>query len=177
MPRLSPIDRDKMNDEQNRIYDNIAGGPRGGVRGPFNVLLHSPELADRAQALGAYVRYNCAVPWKLREFAILICAHHWEAEYERYAHESHARKAGLDEAIITAVREGTKPPVNNEPEKLIYDFCTQLLDKHRVDDDTYARAVRELGENGTVDLVGLLGHYSLIAMTLNAFEVPIPDGG
>ena len=177
MARLPQLARDQMTLEQQRVHDEIAGGPRGGVRGPFNILLHSPELADVAQALGAYVRYNCAVPWKLRELAILICAHHWDAEYERYAHEPHARKAGLDEAVITAVREGTTPQLGDAAEQAVYDFSTQLLGNHRVDDDTYGRAVKELGEVGTVDLVGLLGHYSLIAMTLNAFEVPVPEGG
>ena len=177
MPRLPQLDRERMNPEQQRVHDEIAGGPRGGVRGPFNILLHSPELADVAQALGAYVRYNCAVPWQLRELAILICAHHWDAEYERYAHEPHARKAGLDEAVIIAVREGTTPQLGDAAEQAVYDFSTQLLGNHRVDDDTYGRAVKELGEVGTVDLVGLLGHYSLIAMTLNAFEVPVPEGG
>jgi 4-carboxymuconolactone decarboxylase len=176
MSRLPPLTPENMTPEQKRVYDDIASGPRGGVRGPFTALLHSPKMADCVQRLGAYVRYDCSVPQKLRELAILITAKHWTAPYEWYAHESHARKAGLGENIIEAVRTGARPPFTEPAEEAVYDFVTELYGTHRVSDGKYAAVVAALGEEGTVDLTGLLGHYGVISMTLKVFEVPLPDG-
>ena len=176
MSRLPPLTPENMNAEQKRVYDDIASGPRGGVRGPFMALLHSPALADCVQRLGAYVRYHCSVPQKLRELAILITAKHWNAPYEWYAHETHAREAGLDGAIIEAVRAGQRPPFTEPAEEAVYDFVTELYGTHRVSDAKYDAVVAVLGEQGAVDLTGLLGHYGVISMTLNVFEIPVPDG-
>ena len=95
-----------MNAEQQKVFDAIAGGPRGGVRGPFLPLLNSPELADKVQKLGQFVRYECSIPWNLREIAILVTAYHWKAQYEWFAHESEARKAGVSVAVIDAIQDG-----------------------------------------------------------------------
>jgi 4-carboxymuconolactone decarboxylase len=176
MSRLSPLAPENMNPEQKRVYDDIASGPRGGVRGPFTALLHSPKLADCVQHLGAYVRYDCSVPQKLRELAILITARHWMAPYEWYAHEPHARKAGLSEEIIDAVRAGNRPSFTEPAEEAVYDFVTELYATHRVSDGKYSAVVAALGEEGAVDLTGLLGHYGVISMTLKVFEIPLPDG-
>lgn len=176
MSRAPQLSRDTMTAEQQAVHDAIAGGPRGGVRGPFNVLLHSPRLADAVQALGAYVRYDCAVPWKLREMAILITAKHWTAQYEWFAHEKIAREAGLDDGIIEAIRAGRKPSFTEEAEEVVWRFATELYENRRVSDETFAAAEKLFGVSGVVDLVGLMGHYNVIAMTLNAFEVEVPDG-
>lgn len=176
MPRLPVLDRDDLSPEQLKVYDDIASSPRGGVRGPFNALLHSPALADRVQKLGAFVRYDCSVPQKLREFAILITARHTRAHYEWFAHETHAQKAGLDQDIIEAVRAQTRPAGMDAAEEAVYDFVTEYYAGHRVGDDAFGRVVDALGEQGAVDLVGLLGHYNVIAMTLNVFEISVPDG-
>ncbi len=176
MPRLPDPDPETLTPEQKAIFEDIAAGPRGGVRGPFKVLIYSPDLCARVQKLGAYVRYDCAVPQKLRELAILITARHLNADYEWHAHEPHARDAGLAEAIIEAIRAGEPPAFTEPAEQAVYDFVIELHRTHRVGDAAYGAAVATLGERGVVDLVGLLGHYSLIAMTLNVFEVPVPDG-
>ena len=176
MSRLPELTPETMTPEQKSICDDIASSPRGGVRGPFKVLIHSPDLCDRVQKLGAFVRYDCSVPQKLREMAILITARHLDADYEWSAHEPHARTAGLAGEVIEAIRDRQRPRFNEAAEEIVYDFTTELHKTNRVIDATYARAAAELGDQGVVDLVGLLGHYSLIAMTLNAFEVPIPDG-
>ena len=176
MSRLPELTPETMTAEQKSICDDIASSPRGGVRGPFKVLIHSPDLCDRVQRLGAFVRYDCSVPQKLREMAILVTARHLDAEYEWSAHEPHARSAGLDGDIIEAIRNRQRPTFNQAAEEIVYDFTTELQKTNRVGDETFARAAAELGDRGVVDLVGLLGHYSLIAMTLNAFQVPIPDG-
>ena len=104
MSRLPDLDPAKLTEEQRRVYDDIASGPRGSVRGPFIPLLYSPKLADCAQKLGQYVRYDCAVPWKLREIAILVTAYHWKAQYEWFAHAKEARSAGVADSVIEAIK-------------------------------------------------------------------------
>jgi 4-carboxymuconolactone decarboxylase len=176
MARLPQLSRDELNPEQQRVYDDIAGGPRGSVRGPFHALLYSPKLADAAQKLGQYVRYDCSIPQKLRELAILITAYHWRAQYEWFAHETHARKAGLPDPVIEAIRQGERPDFDDASEEEIYDFCTELYDTKRVSDETFAKIEARFGRAGAVELGGLLGHYNLIAITLNVAEIPVPGG-
>lgn len=176
MSRLPAIDPENLTPEQKRVYDAIAGGPRGGVRGPFLALLQSPSLADCVQKLGAYVRYDCSVPWKLRELAILITARHWLAQYEWFAHEKHAREAGLPEPVIEAIRKGERPAFADPAEEEIYDFCSELYADKRVSDAVYDRVLARYGQTGVVELCGLVGHYNLIAITLNVMEVPVPTG-
>lgn len=176
MPRISDLVPEQMTDEQREVAANIAAGPRGEVRGPFKVLLHSPKLAECVQRTGAYVRFDSVVPWKLRELAILITAHHWSSQYEWYAHEKEARRAGLDEGIIEAVRHGRRPDFTEDAEQEIWTFCTELYATRRVSEPTYRRIVARHGQQGAIDLCGLLGHYNLIALTLNTFEVPVPEG-
>jgi 4-carboxymuconolactone decarboxylase len=173
MPELS---RDAMTAEQQRVHDDIAGGPRGGVRGPFYALLYSPPLADAAQKLGQYVRYDCSIPQKLRELAILITAYHWKAQYEWFAHESHAREAGLPDPVIDAIREGKRPSFTDAAEEEIYNFCTELYENKRVSDASFAKVEARHGKVGAVELGGLLGHYNLIAITLNIAEIEVPGG-
>lgn len=176
MARIAELAPEDMTDAQRAVADAIAVGPRGAVRGPFKMLLHSPELADCVQRTGAYVRYRCDIPWKLRELAILITAHHLKAQYEWFAHESEARKAGLDDAIIEAVRCGATPAFTAEAEREIWRFCTELYATRRVSDASYRAVIARHGEKATVDLAGLLGHYHAIGLTLNIFEVETPNG-
>lgn len=176
MARIAELAPEDMTDEQRAVADAIAAGPRGSVRGPFKMLLHSPELADCVQQTGAYVRYHCDIPWKLRELAILITAHHLRAQYEWFAHEKEARKAGLGDAIIEAVRNGATPEFADAAEAEIWRFCTELYADRRVSDAAYGAVVARHGEKATVDLAGLLGHYHTIGLTLNIFEVEIPGG-
>jgi 4-carboxymuconolactone decarboxylase len=170
------VDLDQLTDRQRAVAEKIAGGPRGNVRGPFRYLLHSPELADCAQALGAYVRYNCAVPWKLRELAILVTAYHWRAQYEWYAHESEARKAELPDHVIESMRRGERPDFTDPAEEIVYDFASELYADRRPSEATFARAMDLFGTQGVIDLAGLLGHYNLIAITLNIVDVAVPGG-
>ena len=176
MARLPQRSRDEMPPEQQRVYDDIGGGPRGGVRGPFHALLYSPKLADAAQKLGQYVRYDCSIPAKLRELAILITAHHWKAQYEWFAHEPHAREAGLPDPVIVAIQNGKRPDFSDVAEEEIYNFCTELYEKKRISDATFAKIEARHGKTGAVELGGLLGHYNLIAITLNIAETPVPGG-
>ena len=176
MARLPELSRAELNPEQRRVYDDIASGPRGGVRGPFHALLYSPPLADCVQKLGQYVRYDCSLPPKLRELAVLITARHWMAQYEWFAHETHARNAGLPDAVIEAVKNRERPDFSDPAEEEIYDFCVELYETRRIGDTTYAKVLARHGQQGAVELAGLLGHYSLIAITLNVCDIPAPNG-
>ena len=155
-------------------YDAIAAGPRGRVEGPLNVWLHSPGLADRAQALGAFCRYGTSLPARLSELAILTTAVHWQAGFEWYAHATIGEKAGLDPAQLEVLRTGGVPRFPHEDEAAVHAFAAELMAARAVGDATYARAEAALGPERLVELVGILGYYQLISMTIKAFRVGVP---
>ncbi|MCC7426780.1 MAG: carboxymuconolactone decarboxylase family protein [Alphaproteobacteria bacterium] len=174
--RLPVPTRETLSPAQQQVWDAIASGPRGGVRGPFLALLHSPELANRVQHLGEYLRYGSTLPPRLSELAILVTARAWTCQYEWFAHEPHALKAGLPQRVIDSIKDGQRPDFAAEDELALYDFAAQMHRDRRVDDATYARAAHAFGPQGVVDLVGILGYYTLIAMTLNGHQIPLPAG-
>ena len=176
MTRLAVPAPDEMSAEQRAVHDRISSGPRGGVRGPLALWLHRPELADNAQALGRCCRYETCLPPRLSELAILTTARIWDAAYEWQAHLQPAREAGLSEEVIVALEEDKNPAFHNPDEELVYSFTRELNLTKAVSDDLYARTVAGLGPDATVDLVGVLGYYSLISMTIKAFDVLPPDG-
>jgi len=176
MTRLTVPAPDEMSAEQRAVHDRIASGPRGGVRGPLALWLHRPELADKAQALGRYCRYETCLPPRLSELAILTTARIWDAAYEWQAHLAPAREAGLSEEVIIALGKDATPAFHSPDEELVYSFTRELNLTRAVSDDLYARTVAGLGPDATVDLVGVLGYYSLISMTIKAFDVLPPDG-
>jgi 4-carboxymuconolactone decarboxylase len=175
-PRFPDLPKEGMTDAQKRVYDAIAGGPRGGVRGPFGVLLRSPDLADRVQKVGEHLRFNSSLPPRLNEFAILINARFWGSKYEWYAHRPLALKGGLAESIADEVARGTRPAGMKDDEEVVFDFCSILHRQHVVDDVLFKRAVSALGEQGVVDLIGVSGYYTLVSMILNVAEIPLPAG-
>ena len=176
MPRLPALTPASMTDSQRAIHDKIVSGRRGSIQGPFLAWLHSPELADRAQNLGEYLRFDNALPTQLSELAILVTAHHWRAQFEWWAHARMAEEAGLDPAIIAAVHAGEEPPFTTDAQRAVYGFAKEMYARTRVSPETYEDAVTHLGVQGTVDLVGVLGYYALVSITLNAFETPVPEG-
>lgn len=175
MPRLPALDPDRLEPAQAKVYNRIAAGPRGGVRGPHTVLLHSPELASRVEQVGTYVRYQCAVPQRLRELAILVVSSTWNADYEWHAHAPLAARQGIPQTAIDAIGKGETPAFTAESDEIVYQFARELLDQHRVSEPVYEAARGLLGDTGIVDLTGLIGYYTLLAMTLNVFEVE-PSG-
>ena len=176
MPRLPDIEPDKLSPEQRRVYDAILSGPRGIVEGPLRVWVNSPGLADKAQALGAFCRYGTSLPQRLSELAIITTGAHWQAGFEWVVHAPIALSAGLDPAAVEAIRTGRDPAFTQPDERAVYAFSSELLRNRRVSDETFRLAFDTLGQLGVVDLVGVLGYYGLISMTINAFEVPLPDG-
>jgi 4-carboxymuconolactone decarboxylase len=176
MSRLPELDPEKFSAEQKKVHAAILAGPRGKVVGPLKVWLKNAGLAEHAQALGAYARFNSSLPPRLSELAICITGSFWKANFEWFAHAPMAIKAGIDPAAIEAIRTGAKPTLTKSDEQTIYDFTTELLTKRRVSAATFERAKKELGETSVIDLVGIVGYYGLVSVTLNAFELPLPDG-
>jgi len=176
MPRVPDLVVEKLSADQRKVYDAITAGPRGAVQGPLRIWLQSAELADRAQALGAFCRFGTSLPPRLSELAILVTGAHWQAGFEWHAHAPLGIKAGLDAAAVEAIRTGRTPSFGRGDEAAAYGFAKELLGTRKVSDATYQRAVAELGVKGVVELIGILGYYGLISMTINAFEVPLPPG-
>ena len=177
MPRYETLKPEQMTPEQRKVFDNIASGPRGSAtRGPFMAWLPSPKFADLAQALGAHTRFGSSLPAKHYEIAILMVAQRWRAQFEWYAHAQLAQKAGIDQSIIDAIHRGEKPAKMNAEEAAIWHFAQELLDTQRVSDATFEQARKLFGQHGVVDLVGVMGYYGLVSMTLNTFQVPLPEG-
>lgn len=175
--RLPPLDPASLDPAQKIVYDRIASGARGGVGGPFSVLLHSAELASRVEQLGVFLRYECSVPQRLRELAILVVGAHWKADYEWYAHARIAASHGISAEVIEAIGTGAEPPFDSDADRVVFSFARELLRAGRVADASYAPVRELLGDTGCVELTGLLGYYTLLAMQLNTFQVQSPPGG
>lgn len=176
MARLAPLELDDMTPEQRAVAEEIMSGPRGGLRGPFLPWLRSPELANHGQRLGAYCRYGTSLPRNLSELAIIITGKHWTAQFEFYAHARLALEAGVPEAAVEAIRTGGEPTFEDEAEQFVYDFVTEYFSTNRVSDVLYQRGLDLLGERGILDIVAIVGYYSLVSVTLNVFEVDVPEG-
>ena len=177
--RLATIDEKKMNKAQRALMDSLRAGPRGKsltVRGPFAAWMHAPEFGQLAQAVGAHARYNTALPPRLSEFAILCTARQWRSQYEWFAHEPQAERAGVKPKTIKDIRAGRKPASAPKDERAIYDFVQELYKTRRVSDRTYKRVHAFLGDAAMVELAGILGYYTLISMTLNVFHMLPPEG-
>lgn len=176
MPRPVPLDMDAFTPRQREVYDAIASGPRGVVEGPLRVWMQSPELAQQAQSLGAFCRYGTSLPSRLSELAILVTGSVWQAGFEWHVHAPIGVAAGLAPATVEAIRRGERPDTLLEDETAVYAFSHALVVSRRVGDDDYVRAEAVLGQAGVVELVGILGYYGLISMTIVAFHVPVPEG-
>jgi 4-carboxymuconolactone decarboxylase len=176
--RLPALAADDLTAEQETLVEAIKAGPRGSFsnEGPFAVYLHAPSYGLLAQKLGGHLRFNTSVPPRLSEFAILCTGQFWKAQYEWYAHAAIAAQQGVKEATIRDLKAGRAPKAAPRDEKAIYAFIKELYAKRRVGNATYARVHKFLGDAGMVELVGILGYYALISMTLNVFRMPLPEG-
>ena len=173
MSRIPDLEVDQLNDEQLRVYNDVMAS-RGSIAGPFRVWLHSPELADRTQRLGEFVRYKTVLEPRLSELAILTVARRRDCQVEWSLHEPCALEGGLHRDIIDALRENRRPEFEAADEEAVYEFCTELLAEHFVSEDTFRVVTGCVGRQGIVELTVLMGYYTLVSMTLNAFEVRLP---
>ena len=174
--RFAPLTPDQLTAEQKTLVEHLLSGPRGSLNGPFNVMLRSPDLGDRLQRVGEYVRFKTSIPPRLNELAILVTARHWTAQYEWYAHHQLALKAGLNAAIADEIAAGKRPAALQPDEAVVYDFVRELLDTKQVSDAKFNAVKEKFGERGVVDLIGLVGYYETVSMLLNVDRYPLPEG-
>jgi 4-carboxymuconolactone decarboxylase len=174
--RMPPIPPEKLTDAQKKAVAEFAAARKVDPSGPFIAMLRSPEVMNRARAMGDYLRYNSVLPPRLSEFAILITARRWTQNYEWDAHAALAAKGGLSAAIIAAIADGRRPDQMAEDEEALYRLCDELHQNRSVSDPTYAHAVKLFGEQGVIDIVGISGYYTMLAMVLNTARTPVPAG-
>ena len=185
MTRLSFLTRPDLDEDQATLWDALIDSrgrgvdlldPNGAMVGPFNSWVHAPRIGRRLSSLGAHIRFRTSLERRLSEIAICTVGAHWHSEFEFFAHAPMAIEHGVSRAVTDALRDGRVPEFEREDERLVHAVVHQLLNNRRVDDDTYAAAQELLGERGLVELATTVGYYCLISMTLNLFEVALPDG-
>ena len=174
--RMPPIPAEKQTPEQRKAAEAFRANRKQDVFGPFVPLHRSPEVMLRAMAVGDYLRYRTVFPTRLNEFIILITARHFTQQDEWYIHHPIALKEGLSRDIVDAIADGRRPAGMSPEEELIHDFCTELLKNHSVSDATYARAIARYGEQGTIEMVGVVVYYTFQSMVLNTARTPVPPG-
>jgi 4-carboxymuconolactone decarboxylase len=175
--RLPTVAPEKYTDEQTQAADEFKAARKQPVFGPFEPMMHSPQLMSRARAMGDYLRFGSAIGNVLSELAILISAREWTQDYEWTVHYPIALKAGIKPEVLDAIADGRRPSVMSEDEAIVYDFLTELNRNKRVSDATFERADRRFGKKGIVDLTGIDGYYTFLAMQLNVARYPLPKDG
>ena len=173
MSRIPELERYQLSPEQTKVYDAILAS-RGSLHGPFRVWLHSPALAQRAQELGEQARFRTTLPPRLRELAILVTARFWDAQIEWSLHEPAAREAGIPRAVIEDIKRRRTPEFEHDDEECVYSYSMELLRDHFVNDAVFSAVAEHIGPRGMTELTIVIGYYSLVAMSLNAFEIPVP---
>jgi 4-carboxymuconolactone decarboxylase len=176
MSRYREITPAEMNPAQKRVHDQIIAGARGRFGGPFQLLIRAPEICEHAAKLGEHLRWGTSLPDRLSELAICTTAKFWRAQYEWYAHAPLAVKAGVPAAAIEAIRTGGTPSFTADDETLTYSLCSEIIRTQRLADASFEKAVAAFGEQGLVEIVSLIGYYTLIGNTLNVFRVALPEG-
>ena len=175
--RFKTLTEDEMTPEQKKLRDAIVSGPRKQMRGgPFQAFLRSPELGDIVQSFGAHIRYKSVFPDNLKEFAIMVTARRWTAQYEWAAHSRMAREAGVEGAKVDAIAQGKRPQNMTAEETAVYEFAEELLRTGELSDAKYDAVKSRWGERGAVELILTCGYYTCVSMILNVHRHPIPEG-
>ena len=175
--RLPTIPLAQYTDEQKKAAEDFAAARKVPVFGPFEPLMHSPQVMSQARAMGDYLRYHSAVGNTLSELAILVTAREWSQDYEWYVHHPIALKAGIKPEVAAAIADGRRPAGMSDDEEIVYDFSTELHRNKRVSDRTFERAEKRFGKKCVVDLTGINAYYALLAMQLNVAQYPMPKDG
>lgn len=175
-PRFPPIAPESRNEAQRKLAEDIASGPRGGVRGPFLPLMHHPAFASHVQQIGGFLRYGTSIPHALVELAILVIARRWTCQFEWYAHAPIGLKAGLPQALVNEIALGKRPAAMDADQAIIFDVTSEIMQTGRLTDDNFSRAVERFGREGVIEIIGLCGYYSMLAFVLNVADDPLPDG-
>ena len=175
MARLSDVTRDQLAPEHQEFFDSIASS-RGSVRGPYGVLLHSPDLAARVAHTGSYVRFDLDISEAHREIIICATAREIRQQYEFSAHARLARQAGVSEDVVSAIATGKAPDGLSGIEASLVKYVQELSRNHKISDETFNAVSGHFGMQKTVEITALIGHYLLVGQILSAFEVDLPDG-
>jgi 4-carboxymuconolactone decarboxylase len=176
MPRITLPSPEQMTPDQRRVHDKIVSGRRGKIQGPLRAALHNADLADRWQALGELLRYSTTLPPRLSELAILVTGRACQSPFEWHAHRLEAGKTGIEPHIIEAILAQTWPDGLSADDAAILRYASELNRFNSVSDGTHAEALARFGERAVVELTALVGYYTMVAMTLNAHEIPLPEG-
>lgn len=175
MARIKLAALSEMSPEEKRAYDEAASGLRGHFPAPMIAWLRNPEFARRAQKVGEFIRFEMSLPARLRELAILVVARYWSAHHEWRVHRKIALEVGVGADVVAEVAARRRPVFKDRADRVVYDIATSLLETRTVPGPLYEEGVRELGEKGVVELVGVLGYYTLVSMTLVTFEIGLPE--
>lgn len=179
--RLSPIDRGNLSEEQQQVLNAIEQGPRGssrpgiGLIGPFGAWVRAPSVGNAIQAVGEAVRFNGSLPENIKEVAICTVGVFYRSKFEFSAHRALALKAGVSEDALNQLSDGEDPDFT-DAEQVAYTIASQLLNQHRILDETYEHGLEVFGEIAMIELVATVGYYCLICLTLNAFQIPLEEG-
>ena len=174
--RLPPIPAASLSDAQRKAIEEFKAARSADISGPFVPLLRSPEVMNRARAMGDYLRFKSVLPPRLSEFVILIIARRWTQQYEWNAHQPLALQGGLRADIVAAIAEGRRPSPMAADEEALYTLVDEVHRNQSVSDSTYAKAVASVGEQGVIDTLGIAGYYTLLAMVMNTARTPLPAG-
>jgi len=175
-PRFPKPAMEQLNSEQQAVAAEVLKQSSAGLGGPYGMLIKSPELLKRYLMMTDYLRQKTSLPHRLNEMAILLEARLWDAQYEWWAHEPLARKAGLSDAIINDIRDGKRPGAMQPDEAIVYDVVTELLNKRQLSDNTFGKAKQILGEQQVVDLVAVTGFYVMVSAVVIGGRIAIPNG-
>jgi 4-carboxymuconolactone decarboxylase len=176
MPRIPLPEPEAMTPEQRRVHDQVVSGPRGVLIGPLRAAIHNPALAERWSALGEILRFGTSLPKRLTELAIIVTGRRWTSQIEWWVHARAAAETGLPEAAIAAIREGEPPKFDAAEDAAVYEFARQLQQTGQVAPDAYEAILQRWSVTGVVELTAVIGYYTMVSMTLNAHEIPLPKG-
>jgi 4-carboxymuconolactone decarboxylase len=165
--RLPTIPPEQYTAEQKKAAADFLEARKVPVFGPFEPMMHSPEVMSIARSTGDYLRYHSAIGNTLSELVILVTAREWSQDFEWYVHQPIALKAGIFKDITDAIADGRRPVAMSADEEIVYDFTIELQKNKRVSDATFNRAEQRFGKKGVVDMVGISGYYTSLAMQLN----------
>ena len=174
--RMPPIPAGQLTGAQKKAIEEFKAARSVDISGPFVPLLRSPEVMSRARAMGDYLRYKSSLPPRLSEFVILLTARRWTQQYEWNAHQPLALQGGLRGEVVTAIAAGRRPDAMAADEEAVYTLWDEVQRTQSVSDATYARAIGKVGEQGVIDVLGITGYYTMLALVMNTARTPLPDG-
>ena len=175
-PRVPILHTNEMSPEQRRIYDAVVSGPRGQMIGPLRAAIHSPELAALWSQLGEFLRFRTCLPPRLNELAIVVTGRRWTSQVEWWVHARACVKAGIAQVVVDEIGALRTPVFDDAADLEVYEFARILQETGRVPPEVYRAVEGRWGTQGVVELCAVIGYYTMVSMTLNAHQLPLPEG-